>query len=391
MRPLLKTGTPKEIQTQSAYALLINAFGPYCAISEEPLYDVAYVWDKAANAEVPAHQPPSGNWRNLLLLSPATCEAWLRHHPHPSSELLLPDEDTTFGLEESPFVYALEPIDVIYTDDADRQLSESGTEELAIIEGTTAKAQATIETFSLNTEYFNPERKELLIPWDEHLSRQDAIIRSRTLAWLRAADAADQLEALPSDQRNALFRQLQISAAATGHWSVWATVLWSRLEDRDFVSSVLGSRASLLGLGPHNEFPGTASTWFTEPIILRFEVSSLDPKRRTLEFVPEAEEFSRELQALVAAQYVGATLGIQRAAGTPVNPAVQELVLSVRWPAASEEQEAALTNTVTAELRNLFGVKLRNLFIKSLGTEGRPKRKPGPQKKSHSSSRKRKK
>jgi hypothetical protein len=404
MRPLLKTGSPKEVQTQPAYGLLINAFGPYCAISEEPLYDVAYVWDKAANAEFPANQPPSENWSNLLLLSPGICEAWRLHHPQPSSELLLPDADTTFRLYNSPFVYSLETINVIYTDDMGRKLIESGTEELVTIRGTTAKARATIETFSLNTEYFDPERKELRIPWGEYLSRQDVIIRSRTVAWRRATAAADQIEAVRPEQRSSLFRQLQISAVATGHWSVWATVLWDRLHDRDLVSSVLGNRAGLHGFGPHNEFPGTASTWLPrtasttsigalrpiQPTTLRFEIKSLDPTRRTLDFVPEVEALARELQTLVAAQYAGVTIGIQRAAGIPVDPAVQELIVSAHWRPVGRGAATAFAKTVTAELLKLFKARLRNLFTKPLQTETHPKGKPAREKKSRSSRSKRK-
>lgn len=403
MRPLLKTNSPKEAHTQSVYGLLLNAFGPYCAISEEPLHDVAYVWDKAANAEFPANQPPAENWSNLLLFSPATCDAWRRHHPQPSSELLLPNADSTFQLENSPFVYALEPVNVIYTDDADRQRTESGTEELVIIEGTTAKAQATIETFSLNTEYFDPERKELRVPWDEYLSRQDVIVRSRTWAWRRATEAADQIEAIPSDQRDTLRRQLQISAAATGHWSVWATVLWARLHDPDLLSSILGT--ALRGFPGHNEFSGTASTWLVRTpspaiarthaeevaIIRRFEITSIDRTRPTLDFVPEAEGLARQLQTLVAARYPGATLEIQRAAGTPVDPAVQELILSAYWRPATKTEEAAFARTVTTELLNLFNEKLSNLFTKPLQTEAQPKAKASPKKKSRSSRSKRSK
>jgi len=404
MRPLVKTVHPKEAQTQSAYGLLMNAFGPYCAISEEPLYDVAYVWDKATNAEMPASKPPSENWGNLLLLSPATYEAWRRHHPQPSSELLLPDTDTTFRLEDSPFVYSLGTVNVIYTDDMDRQLSESGAELLVTVGGTTAKARATIATFSLNTEYFDPDRKQLRIPRDEYLLRQDVIIRSRTVAWRRASAAVDQIEAVRPEQRRSLVRQLQISAAATGHWSVWATVLWDRLHDLDFVSSVLGSRAGLFGFGPNNEFPSTASTWFTrtnsrvtagaigriQPTTLRFEIKSLDPTRRTLDFVPEAEGLARALQTLVAAQYAGATIGIHRAAGIPVDPSVQELIVSAHWRPTGSEAASTFANTVTAELLKLFKAKLRNLFTKPLQAEARPKAKPGAKKSPRSSRSKRK-
>jgi hypothetical protein len=392
MRPLRRTGPPDEAETQPAYALLINAFGPYCAISEEPLYDVAYVWDKATNTEFPANQPPAQNWSNLLLLSAATCDAWRRHHPLPGSQLLLPDRDATFQLEGSPFVYALEPIKVTYTDASDRELSESGVEELVIIEGTTATAQATIETFSLNTEYFDPETKELRIPKDDYLSRQDGIIRSRTQAWRRAIAAADQIEAFESDQRRAFSGQLRISAVATGHWSVWATVFWSRFRDSAFVASALGSRPDLAGFAPQNEFPGTASTWLVgarNAAMLRFEIRSLDSTKPTLDFVPEAEALLPELETLLTAQYAGSTVEIQRVAALPVNPEVQELIVSARWGQVGKEASAAFADTVRTELLKLFQAKLRNLSVKLLQVEIPQRSKSDTEGKDRSSKRKR--
>jgi len=265
MRPLLRPTIPTErLSSRTAYALLLNVFGPYCALSEEPLYDVASVWDKGSNAEFNATQPPLKRWDDLLLLSPGVCDAWRRHHDVDVANLMLPDQEKTFQLEDSPFVYQLEKVNRVVLDEDDKISPESGTEEIVIVRGTNPRAEATIETFSLNSEYFNPETRELRIPREDHCSCQDALLRNRTLAWQRASVAAEQIAGLSSTDRRVLLAQLQMSAAVTGHWSVWATVLWSRLKDGAFIGQVLGGQTQdqtdrdLIGFGPHNEFPGTS-------------------------------------------------------------------------------------------------------------------------------------
>jgi len=268
MRPLRRMTIPAEpVASRTAYALLLNVFGPYCAISEEPLYDVAYVWNRTTNSEFPFNQAPAERWSDLLLLSPATCEAWRRHHDRPSSQLMIPDQEITFQLDNSPISYSLETVNVVLIDNNDEIVPTAKSEKLVIAQGNNERARATIDTFSLNTEYFNPATKELRLPAEEYLSRRDAPLRSRTVAWKRATDAAEQIAGLRGADRRPLVPQLQISAAATGHWSVWATVLWNRLEDRELLFSVLGGRPSaqdyedLVSRGPYNEFPGTALGW----------------------------------------------------------------------------------------------------------------------------------
>jgi len=268
MRPLIRPTVPTErLANRSAYALLMNVFGPYCAFSEEPLYDLAAIWDKRSNSEFRTNQPPSERWNELLLMSPGVCEAWRRHHDVQASSLMLPDEERTFQLENSPFTYHLEKVNLLVLDEDDQICPESRGEELVIVRGTSEKAQATVETFSLNTDYFNEETNELRIPLDEYLSRTNALLWNRTVAWQRAETAAKQVAGLSPADRQLLIAQLQMSAAATGHWSVWATVLWNRLRDGAFVAQVLGGQTQdrpdrdLIGFGPHNEFPGTAPGW----------------------------------------------------------------------------------------------------------------------------------
>ena len=267
MRPLLRPAIPAErLSSRTAYALLLNVFGPYCALSEEPLYDVASVWDKSSNTEFKATQPPVKHWNDLLLFSPGVCEAWRRHHDVEITNLMLPDQERTFQLENSPFVYELEKVNRLVVDEDDT-VSESGAEEIVIVRGTNLRANTTIETFSLNSEYFTMETNELRIPREDYYSRQDALLRNRTVAWQRASAAAEQVAGLSGANRRLLVAQVQMSAAATGHWSVWATVLWNRLKDGAFIGQVLGGQTQdqtdrdLIGFGPHNEFPGTAPGW----------------------------------------------------------------------------------------------------------------------------------
>jgi hypothetical protein len=267
MRPLKRTTLPQELEDGSAYGLLIDVFGPYCSFSDEPLPDVAYVWDKADNSEYPSEKSPGGSWNNLLLFSPATRDAWIRHRDQWASNLSVPDSETTFRLESSPFVYALETVEVFYLDESGAQRGAPQQQEFAIVRGSNDQAQATIDMFDLNTEYFNEAEHSLRIPYVDYLSRRDARLHSRTQAWRRATHAAQQIALVGRGDRGPLLAQVQNSAASTGYWSVWATVLWNRFNDVGLLSAVLGARTDirgegeLLGSGPHNEFPGTAPNW----------------------------------------------------------------------------------------------------------------------------------
>jgi hypothetical protein len=262
MRPLKRmTPPPQELADGSAYGLLIDVFGPYCSFSDEPLPDVAYVWDKANNSEYPPSRSPGENWDNLLLLSPATRDAWSQHLGQSISNLSLPDSETTFRLEDSPFVYALEKVEVLYLDESGAQLGSIQEKKYVIVRGS--------NMFSLNTEYFDAAERRLRMPYVDYLSRRDPRLHSRTQAWRRATQAAQQVAVAAlagRGNRGPLLAQVQNSAASTGYWSVWATVLWNRFHDLRLVSAVLGARigvegGELLGHGPHNEFPGTAPEW----------------------------------------------------------------------------------------------------------------------------------
>lgn len=271
MRPLKRITLPRDqLHGRPASGLLMNVFGPYCAFSEEPLFDVAFIWDKKNNAEYPFQQEPEADWDSLLLLAPATYAAWARHHDVPRSQLIMPDEEITFSLADSPFTYSLEEIDIVYLDENGNADASPKRDYLVIVRGANERALATIDTFSLNTDYFHSDTNELRIPRDEYLSRVDARLHNRTEAWSRAVRAAE----LMADHKNdvpLLAQQVRMAAATTGFWSVWATVLWQRFSDRDLLSMVLASQRQesltdrdIVGTGPHNDFPGTSPRWLRQ-------------------------------------------------------------------------------------------------------------------------------
>lgn len=274
MRPLIRPTLTESRQSEPAWALLMSAFGPYCAISEEPIYDVGFIWDKAWNSEHPFQQPVEDRWDNLLLLAPATFSAWQRHHSPEMGEVLLPDQYLTFSILDSAFVYSLEEVNVIIVDEngepvRDRRepaLLPSGPNWLTIVRGRDSAAQATIDMFSLNGDSFDAEKNVLRITEEEYLSRADARLANRTAAWQRADHAAAVIADVSAANRTSLLGVARSLAATTGFWSVWATVLWERFQDTELIAAVLDSvgipgEEPFTGVGPHNDFPGTSAGW----------------------------------------------------------------------------------------------------------------------------------
>lgn len=273
MRPLNRPVLTEEQWDNSSSSLLMSAFGPYCSLSEEPIYDVGFVWDKVQNAERPFQEPARDHWSNLLLLAPATFAAWQHHHDHVGEELLLPDQELTFSVFDSPFIYSEEEVDVVCVDENDKPIYdrpitpqfESGMRRLVIVRGRDGRAQATIDTFSLNTEFLDAKSNVLRITEEEYLSRSDARLNNRTVAWRRAVRAAASIADVDRYERPTVLSMARSIAASTGFWSVWATVLWERFRDTGLLVAVLGSEErqtdELLGAGPHNDFPGTSPRW----------------------------------------------------------------------------------------------------------------------------------
>jgi hypothetical protein len=274
MRPLNRPKLTESRRNDPAWALLMSAFGPYCSISEEPIYDVGFIWDKLQNSEHPFQQPVEDGWNNMLLLAPATFDAWQRHHGPEIGKVLLPDQHVTFSIFDSAFVYSLEEVTVIFVDENDEPLKDlreppllqSGPQQLAIVRGRDSVAQATIEMFSLNGEFFDAQEKVLRITEAEYLSRADARLGNRTAAWRRADRAAALIADVIPANRTSILGVARSIAATTGFWSVWATVLWQRFKDPRLLAAVLGpvdrhDGEGFIGAGPHNDFPGTSPGW----------------------------------------------------------------------------------------------------------------------------------
>lgn len=283
MRPLARMhAPPRAAAERPAFASLMNAYGPYCAISERPLHEMAHAWHAGSQAEVSRVASPA-DWGELLLLDADTyAAAQGAEAAGADTGLMLPHRDLTFALDESsPFTYALEDVAVVQLDDNGQPLGATTTEPLAIVRAHDPRAQATIDRFALNSAYFDQERSTLRIPRSAYLSMQDQRLFERTLAWQRADQVAASLAGVDGATRQEpLVAQLRLLAAATGFWSVWATVLWRRFHDKELLRRVLAEpeartrrllrlRAEStavpadapIGPGSHNAFPGTRIDW----------------------------------------------------------------------------------------------------------------------------------
>jgi len=266
MRPLKSSSDIATLEGATVYESLIQAYGPYCAFSEDPIWDVARVWTKDATIES-AMLPARRGGEAALLLSPATFLAWQDRREMVLADPLRPDIDLTFRLADSPFVYNLEPVRIGYVDEEGGPDGEPEDRELAIVRGFTPQAEATIDLFALNGEYFDSETNGMTIPRHAYLAREDPRIFNRTNAWMRAEQVAGRIADAPADTRNLYLDQTRAIAAAVGFWSVWATVFWRRFQDRDIVARVLMEPEAVglgsTGPGIHNAFPGTRSDWIS--------------------------------------------------------------------------------------------------------------------------------
>lgn len=278
MRPLNRPPMlSAKAQTEPAAALLMHAFGPYCAFSEEPLFDVVGVWNRTGGESADPTMPPGGDWNDVLLVSPTTLIAAQGLAAGNVGAMLAPDVDETFALDASPFVYAFAPVTLILLDDEGRAADDGKVCDMAIVTGTTAAARATIDTFALNGRYAAADGT-MRMPASAYLAREDNRPFLRTEVWLRAEQVADQIAAIDAAMRPMLLEQVRMLAAASGFWSVWATVLWNRFGDHSMLAAVLlphrpaardaAGAAMLAGSavlqgGLHLAFPGTRVDWLT--------------------------------------------------------------------------------------------------------------------------------
>src|SRR6185312_5356170 len=228
MRPIVKPDLPDAYFAIPPSALLLQSFGEYCCVSEQPLSSNHYVWHKRLAVE---HSAPVSRtyWQNLLLLCENSYFAQMGKQLPPN--LLFPDESplTFLFTGSSPFLYELRSVGVIIVDDDGRELSSSKS-ELVIVEGTNEEAEETIRFFALNSQFYNHQNDTLTIPIHALLSGYDRRVQQRTRAWqlavdfaraLRESEISDRLPAEPPP----LILQGRKLAAATGYWSTWASAL----------------------------------------------------------------------------------------------------------------------------------------------------------------------
>ena len=278
MRPLaLKVPSEDILRSGNPAAILMGQVGPCCMVSERPLSDAAVVWHPRVGVLHHLEGPAAPDeWQGLYLLDPVTARVVLeRGAPAPAS-LLHPGSDETFGLEGSPFSYALEKIAVSYLDDEGSPEGEPQEEEHVIVRGNDTAALDTIRFFALNSIYFDEETGGLRMPRSDYLSMKDHRLHHRTRTWHKVSRAVGLLAAAETVADRALLMQgLRLLASSSGHWSLWATQLWSRFKDSDLVAAALGpgsdtaklmelasvADSDALGHGPHNAFPGTRDSW----------------------------------------------------------------------------------------------------------------------------------
>lgn len=278
MRPIHQLTLTRSAFPHEIYAVLMNYLGEYCSVCERPLPAEAWVWDERTEQTL-QRQAFEDDWPHLLLLC-HNCYQAQELEPRPT-QLLLPHEETTFRISDnqSPFVYELRPVTMVYLEAEDPQLDEESKLELerqlepekeyAIVRGTTFAAESTIEYFALNTEYYHPATNSFHIPMADYLAAVDRRLDQRTRVWQSAIDLARRI----NDARNvpgfeAMVQQAALAVAAAGYWSTWATLLWNELQDRTLLERILlpptpaaDNVVNVPGPGPHQIFPGTRRDW----------------------------------------------------------------------------------------------------------------------------------
>src|SRR5579862_3510501 len=133
MRPVIKPTLPDSAFAASASAVLMQNFGEYCSVTEEPIPAEHRVWHKISGAEILGPIDP-WEWANVLLVSE---NAFLSQLGKVPQALAYPDDDVTFSLTQpSPFLYKLETVTVVKEVEEGRWDTPT-SEELVIVKGTT--------------------------------------------------------------------------------------------------------------------------------------------------------------------------------------------------------------------------------------------------------------
>jgi hypothetical protein len=266
MRPITKPTLPDHAFGSPVSALLMQCFGEYCSVSEQPIPSANYAWSKAYRAEVTGRIARSG-WNDVLLLSENSFIAQLGKT---AAQLLFPDDpqQLTFNLAgPTPFVYELQTVTFVTVDKANREERRKG--EAVIVKGQTDVATATIDYFDLNTQFFNAADNVFRIPLDVYLSGFDRRVMQRTEAWRIAAEYGaailDHRIVLPDEEQlGPQIAQGQRLVAATGYWSTWAACLHGMGVGMTILRRLLLPFTQVatqipwvIGPGPHNPYPGT--------------------------------------------------------------------------------------------------------------------------------------
>lgn len=264
MRPLKHPPlTPKIAKNWPLGAALLQAFGPFCAISERPLPSEILVWNPKDNTVHKDNIGAGQHFASSLPISPEFAKAARTVDP---TTLTLPHIDLTHGLRKRPFEYKLMTVKVTMTDSADAPPPTA--QKLAVVHGITKKAQALVDGFSLNGAGFDAKNMTLSLKYNDSVAFQHNLIFVRTRAWETAAGIADILAEI-KDPDHPLVQQARAVAGSIGFWSCWLTVFENAKIPTPIIRSVLGGgnlvdgnlaatqEDGWAGHGPANNFPGT--------------------------------------------------------------------------------------------------------------------------------------
>ena len=261
MRPVRKPDLSNEVAAPAAAGHLLDALGAYCAFCEVPLLAELWVLDGRTGRITWGDDPASG-WSGLLLLCHNCREAHERNASADLGRMLLPDRDLTFRSGGgSPFIYTLEPVRVVLLGDEGEPLGEPQETERVLVRATDPRAQATLDHFTLNTRYYDADTATFHIPRSDALSLVDRRVGLRTEAWRLAEKLADRFKTASTvDIADGVLVFADVTASATGFWSVWVTVFRRELgeEGREILGRLfLPTMRSPSGF--HNPFPGTVA------------------------------------------------------------------------------------------------------------------------------------
>jgi len=281
MRPLMHPSLKLAQKGKRAMtAIALQAFGPFCAISERGLPAAFVLWNAQKHQSIDVASVVDKQWPECILIDQTTFNI-IEHKTLPDN-LLLPHKDLTFTLENSPLQYELTSVELVLLNEEHPDLTETQQQDLVIVSGNTKQAKQSIDFFALNGEGFNAENNRLTINQLDYLSMTDHRIFERTEVWQRASQIINNIKAAGdnAELRQLVADQAKLIVSNSGYWSVWATLLWQAFENKDFLARILTQSpdesailkeaytdlqedliTELPGHGPHNGFPGTRPEW----------------------------------------------------------------------------------------------------------------------------------